>query len=108
MFSMSCTNKGCYQQMEPFLDPNTNKVYCSICEAELTNVTNFTKQQLKSNKQFRKKATVAFGVKCNSCGKEDRPIIISNDIVCASCKKPLTHLSEPFKIILRDRLKSNE
>jgi hypothetical protein len=108
MFSMSCTNKGCYKQMEPFLDPATNKVHCSICDGELINVTNFTKNQMKANKQFRKKNSVAFGVKCNSCGKEDRPVIVNNDIVCSSCKKPLKQLSEPFKIMLRDKLKSNE
>lgn len=108
MFSMNCTNKGCYKQMEPFLDPNSNKVHCSICDGEITNVTIFTKNQMKANKQFRKKNSVAFGVKCNFCGKDDRPILLKNDIVCSSCKKPLSALSEPFKLMLRDKLNSNE
>lgn len=105
MFSMSCSIKGCYKQMEPYIDPKTDKVYCSICDGELLNVTHFTKVQLKSNKQFRKKNSVAFGVKCNLCGKDDRPLLMGKDIVCAGCKKPLDQLSEPFKIMLREKLK---
>ena len=92
--------------MEPFLDPNTNKVHCSECDGEINNVTVFTKNQMKANKQFRKKVTVAFGVKCNLCGKDDLPMLVGKDIVCSLCKKPLTHLSESFKIILRDKLKA--
>lgn len=106
MFSMSCTNKGCYKQMEPFIDPKTDKVYCSICEGEMSNVTHFAKIQMKSLKQFRKKNTVSFSIKCNLCGKEDRPILIGEDVVCSSCKKPLAQLSEPFKIMLREKLKT--
>lgn len=105
---MNCTNKGCCKQMEPFIDPKTDKVHCSICDGELTNVTHFTKTQMKSLKQFRKKNSVAFGVKCNFCGKEDRPLLVQNDIVCPSCKKPHTNLSEPFKIMLKENLKSSK
>ncbi len=106
MFSMNCTTKGCYKQMEPYIDPKTDKVYCSICDGELTNVTHFTKVQMKSLKQYRQKASVAFGIKCNSCGKEDRPIVVGKDIVCPGCKKAHAHLSEPFKIMLRENLKN--
>lgn len=106
MFSMNCTVKGCYKIMEPYLDPQTDKVYCSICDGEMTNVTHFTKVQMKSLKQYRKKNSVAFGIKCNSCGKEDRPLIVDKDIVCPSCKKCHNHLSEPFKIMLRENLKN--
>ena len=105
-FSTSCTNKGCGKQMEPYIDPKDDKVYCSECDKELVNITYFAKVQLKSLKQYRQKKGMAFGVKCQNCGKEDRPKIVGDDVVCPSCKKPHAHLSEPFKIMLKEKLKT--
>lgn len=105
-FSMSCTNKGCGQVMEPYIEPKTDKVYCSACDREIGNVTHFAKVQMKSLKQFKQKKVVSFAVKCQSCGKEDRPKLVGEDIVCGACKKAHTHLSEPFKIMLRDKLRT--
>jgi len=103
---MVCNNKGCGKQMEPYLDPKDDKVYCSACDKEMTNVTHFVKVQMKALKQFKQKNTISFGVKCQKCGKEDRPKVVGEDIVCPSCKKPHEHLSEPFKIMLREKLKT--
>ena len=61
---------------------------------------------MKSLKQYKEKKTVSFAVKCPSCSKEDRPKVVAQDIVCAHCRKPMTHLSEPFKIMLREKLKT--
>lgn len=108
-FAMFCVHKGCkgtVDQMEPYLDPNTDKVYCSRCDQELPNITHFVKVQMKQLKQFRAKQAVAFGTKCKSCGKEAQPVIVGDDIVCPGCKKPHTHLSEPFKRMLKDKLKT--
>lgn len=108
-FAMFCQHKGCkatMDQMEPYLDPQTDKVHCSKCDKELPNVTHFVKVQMKQLKQFRQKQTVAFGVKCQKCGKEAQPLVVNDDIVCASCKQPHTHLSEPFKRMLKDKLKT--
>jgi hypothetical protein len=105
-FSMVCTNKGCGQLMEPYLDPATSQVYCSSCDKELSNITHFVKHQMKQFKQFRPKKTVSFGVKCKSCNLEDRPVVLNKEIVCPSCKKPHTHLSEAFKLMLKDNLKT--
>lgn len=105
-FSMICNNKGCGKQMEPYLDVKDNRVYCSSCDREMNNVTHFVKVQMKSLKQFRQKQTVAFGVKCQNCNKEAQPKIVNDDIVCPSCNKVHTHLSEPFKIMLKDKLKT--
>ena len=105
-FSMACTAKGCGHVMEPYLDPKDDKVYCSKCDKEITNVTHFAKVQMKTLKQFRQKKVVSFAVKCQKCGKEDRPKLVGDDIVCIGCKKPLDHLSEPFKIMLREKLKT--
>lgn len=106
MFSLNCTNKGCGKQMEPYLDPKTDKVYCSSCDNEITNITHFAKVQMKSLKQYKPKTTTSFSVKCQKCGKEDRPILLNKDVVCSACKKAFTHLSEHFKIMLKEKLKT--
>lgn len=105
-FSMYCTTKGCSKQMDPYLDPKTDKVYCSLCDNEILNITHFAKIQMKALKQFKQKKVVSFAVKCLKCGKEERPQIVNDDIVCRACKKPMDHLSEPFKIMLKDKLKT--
>jgi len=103
---MTCTNKGCGDTMEPYLDPQTDKVYCSKCDKELVNVTYFAKAQMKTSKQFRQKKVVSFAVKCPKCNAEERPKLVKDDIVCGACQKPLDHLSAPFKIMLKDKLKT--
>jgi hypothetical protein len=105
-FLMTCSNKGCGDQMEPYIDPASDKVYCSSCDQELTNITHFTKIQMKSSKQFRKKKNISFGVQCKRCLKEDRPIILNKEISCPHCKSNHNHLSEPFKIMLKEKLKT--
>lgn len=105
-FSMQCTTKGCSKLMEPYLDVKEDKVYCSLCDQELVNVTYFVKIQMKSLKQFRQKTNKSFSIKCTKCGKEDRPKLINNDIICVGCNKSMDHLSEQFKIMLRDKLKT--
>lgn len=93
-------------QMEPYMDPKTEKVFCANCNSEMLNLNHFTKITLKNLKQFRQKPTVPFGVKCQNCGKESQPKIINDDIVCPGCNKSHTHLSEPFKLMLKDKLKT--
>lgn len=105
-FSTFCINKQCGKQMEPYLDTKTDKVYCSICDQELTNITYFAKVQMKTLKQFKQKKQIAFGVKCQKCLRDAQPIVVDDDIVCPSCKQKHEHLSEPFKIMLREKLKT--
>lgn len=105
-FSADCQNKGCHKRMEPYIDPKTNIVYCSLCENEMTNITSFTKTQMKSLKQFKPKVSGSFFVKCQKCNKEGRPKEIDKKIVCFSCLKEHEHLTEPFKIMLKEMLKS--
>ena len=93
-------------QMEPYMDPKTEKVYCCHCDTELLNISHFTKVTLKNLKQFRQKPTVPFAVKCQSCSKEAQPKIVNDVIVCPGCAKEHTHLSEPFKIMLKDKLRT--
>lgn len=105
-FTITCGLRNCGQLMQPYLDPQTDKVHCSACDGEMPQITAFVKQQLKMNKQYRQKKTIAFAVKCSKCGKEDRPLLNNNDIICPSCKNPHTHLSEPFKLMLKEKLKT--
>jgi hypothetical protein len=105
-FSLQCTNKGCGQIQEPYLDPQDDKVYCSSCDKEMPNISYFTKVQMKSLKQFKQKKSISFAVKCKNCGKEERPKLVKQDIVCPACDKVHSHLSEPFKIMLREKLKT--
>lgn len=105
-FSMPCSTKGCGKIMEPYLDPKSDKVYCSLCDGEMQNITYFVKVQMKSMKQFRQKAPKPFAIKCQKCGKEDQPKVVGDDIVCPGCNKSHSHLSEPFKIMLRDKLRT--
>lgn len=104
-FSIQCTNKGCCKIQEPYLDPKDNKVYCSLCDREMTNINHFTRVQMKSLKQFKPKNTVSFSVKCGKCFKEGRPKVIKDDVVCYNCNKSLDHLSAPFKNMLKEQLK---
>lgn len=103
---MICNNRGCGKQMEPYLNKADDKVYCSDCDQEITNATHFVKVQMKAMKQYKEKKSISFAVKCQKCGKEDRPKVVGEDIVCPSCRKPHEHLSEPFKIMLREKLKT--
>ena len=107
-FSTFCIHKGCGKQMEPYLDPKTDKVYCSLCDQELTNINYFTKVQMKTLKQFRPKKIVAFGVKCKNCQKELQPVISNDKVTCPSCNTEHKHLSEPFKRMLKDKLKNKD
>jgi len=108
MFQMNCTNKGCGQFQQPYIDPTDNKVYCSLCNKEIVNVSSFTKTQMKSMKQFKQKNTTSFAVRCDKCGQQERPILSNGDIFCGNCKKPLDNLSLPFKNMLKEKLsKSN-
>lgn len=104
-FSMQCNNKGCGQIQSPYLDKATNKIFCSSCDKEITNVTDFAKNQMKSMKQFKERKQKSFSVKCNHCGVLDRPIIEYKSCICPSCKKEI-NVSPIFINALQENLKS--
>ena len=105
-FSTYCTNKGCGKLQEPYIDKDDDKVYCSECHREITNLTYFVKVQMKSLGQYRQKPKISFAVKCASCNVEARPKLVDGDVVCASCGKSMDNLSEPFRNMLKDKLKT--
>jgi hypothetical protein len=106
-FSIQCNNKGCGQVQSPYIDPKTDKVYCSNCDKEISSVTHFAKVQMKSLKQYREKKGKSFSVKCTSCNAEDRPLIENHKYLCASCKKDL-NISEAFKLVLNNYLSKQD
>ncbi len=98
--TLTCQN--CNKTQEPWLDKQSNKVFCSECDKELQ-ANHFLKIQLQTLKQYKQK-TSAFLIKCVKCGKESTPQKSNNDIVCGICTKPLDHLTPIFKKMLFERL----
>jgi len=105
-FSTNCTNKGCGKFQEPYIDPKTDKVFCSICHKELINITRFVKLQMKSTKQYRAKETASFSVLCNKCNQKKRPKLVNNEIICGGCGEILDNISDAFKTMLKIELKT--
>lgn len=101
-FNMICVSKGCGELQEPYLDPDTNKVYCSVCNNEIVNITIFAINQMKMNKQYRKKSKTPFSVVCSSCKAQEQPIVEDGELLCAACFKTLDNLSPHFKIMYKN------
>lgn len=100
--SLPCPHE-CKKNQEPWLDPDSNKVYCSLCEKEIQ-ANHFLIIQLKTLKQYKPKNS-AFLVKCLKCKKESTPQKNkNNDILCGICGKNLDNLSDVFKRMLITQL----
>jgi DNA-directed RNA polymerase subunit RPC12/RpoP len=106
MFLIQCTNKGCYELQQAYIDPKTKQVFCSKCNNEILTVTQFTKNQMIANKQFKQQTKTSFMVKCNHCKKENKPILVKDEITCPHCKK-IINLSAPFIQMLKEKLKTS-
>lgn len=105
-FLIECTARGCCELQAPYIDLDTDKVYCSKCDQEINNISIFTKRQMKSLKQVRQKEKKSFSVKCSYCNKEDRPKILNDEIVCSFCSKIIDNLSVFFKNMLKTQLQT--
>lgn len=101
-FTTNCTNKGCYKLNTPYL--LEDKVYCSECDGEIPNISQFTKNQMKQNKQVKKNDKSSFSVYCEKCKQTCKPID-DKEIICGNCKLPLDKLSGAFKLMLKTELK---
>lgn len=104
-FTIQCNAKNCGNLQQPYLDKETDKVHCSLCDKEIVNVSIFVKNQMKQSKQFRQKKKVPFATKCKHCPAEERPKLVGDDIVCAACNKKMDHLQPSFALMLKDQLK---
>lgn len=103
-FSTFCTNKGCNKQMEPYLEKSTDKVYCSVCDQEITSITYFAKMQMKSLNQVKSGPKI-FGIKCGKCKSYETPTLIKGELACPNCKHIHTNITEYFKIAIKEQLK---
>lgn len=93
---------------QPYIDKKTNEVHCSLCDQIIVNVSDFTKRQMLSLKQYRPKKKETFSVKCNKCNKEGRPHIVDDQVVCGECASPLDNLSPFFQNMLKTQLKESK
>lgn len=104
-FMTHCTTKGCFKQMEPVIDPKDKKVYCSLCDGEVANISPFTKTQMIAMKQIKRAAKSAFGIRCNACKTEALPKLnATGKLVCASCASAL-NVSAAFEILVKNEIK---
>lgn len=68
------------------LDPESNDVICNTCGDILTNVSGYTKQTLKQNKDIIKKSKKAFMFDCKNCHKKVETVIINGVPVGKDCQ----------------------
>ncbi len=103
---IQCNNQGCRQLAEVKLDPATNEVICGECGNAIKNITEFTKVNLRANKQFVKKGTGStFNVKCAKCGRLVGPVLnAKNQTTCPECGAEIK-LSKAFENVFRESLR---
>jgi len=107
-FRTFCNNKGCLKEMEPALDKETNQVFCTECDGEITTVDDFMKRQMVSLGQVRKVKIKKspYSVSCPECKKQGTPKLIGDAAFCLFCEHEL-NLSGPFIQLLKSVLKKN-
>lgn len=106
-FLMNCTNKGCGKDMEPTISLKDNEVYCSLCDKPISNVSPFTKTQMKALGQVKRPQKMPFAFKCESCKMELTPVLKTDgSMVCPDCKNVHKNMSKPFAKMLKDHLES--
>lgn len=107
-FMINCDNKGCMKSQEARLDIKNNSVLCAECGKEIKNITSFAKTQLKSMGQTIKNTQEKqmFAISCPSCELKAKPVLTGESFTCPGCKKELTNISEPFKLILKANMKN--
>lgn len=108
-FSITCTNKGCFDTMEPRLDTNTDKVYCTSCGKEIKEVTIFTKTQMKALGQTLKNVqkTKAFSVACENCKRLTQPKPLKDKFFCRECGKEMK-IAPSFAAAIRTTLSNKD
>src|SRR5574337_230000 len=85
---IQCNNKGCHQQSNALLNPETLEVVCQECGKSINNISESMKRVLKSNGQVLKiNEKKAFMMACKSCNA-NREVVVgdNNNIVCRICK----------------------
>lgn len=104
MFLINCDNKNCGKTTQAVLSLEDNNVYCLDCDRPITNVTPFTKTQLKNLKQIKRPKKQAYSVKCQNCTNEDIPKLFNNNLCCKKCGAHLTKIPKSFEILIKNAL----
>jgi len=89
-FLLQCPDKDCRKVTDVVVDKDTKLAYCSDCDCEMTNVTNFVKQSLFSMKKFRsvKKSVSSYALECGNCRKKMTPLLVKDALCCPECREP--------------------
>lgn len=77
----------CNQQNDAKMNPETEEVICSECGEIITNISSFTKQSMKSRREFTAKKKQAFSFNCEKC-KKIQGGVLSKDktkVLCSKC-----------------------
>jgi rRNA maturation protein Nop10 len=115
VFITFCDNKGCRQEMEPVVDKETLKAYCTVCGEEINCIAEPMRRHLVASGQVRKldKKRLGFAQKCPYCEKTEVPVIKVIDeqggreiLTCAHCGKHLDKIPAPFAEMLKMQIKS--
>jgi len=103
---INCDNKGCMKPQAARLNLLDNSVLCDECGGAITNVTHFTKNTLKTLGQTTKRVehNDTYAVKCDKCDVKGTPVFMQDKLMCKSCKKEISNISEPFRLMLQGAL----
>lgn len=104
MFLINCDNKGCGKNTQAVLSLEDNQVYCVNCDKTITNVTQFTKAQLKNLKQIKRPKKESFSAKCHLCNYEAMPKLLDDKLYCTKCNAHLIKIPKPFEILIKEAI----
>lgn len=87
-YYMFCTNKGCHKEMEPVLDLETDKCYCSQCSNEVE-INHFTKTTLRTLGQIKRAPEIkdSLSLTCEKCKHQARPKVSKDKLLCQKCEQ---------------------
>lgn len=103
MFLINCDNKGCGKSTQAVINLEDNQVYCVACGKVISNVTVFTKNQLKNLKQIKRQKET-FASRCHACGHEAMPKLVADELRCTKCNTHLVKIPKPFEILTKQAI----
>lgn len=103
---INCDNKGCMKPQAARLNLLNDTVLCDECGGTITNITHFTKNTLKTLGQTTRHVenNETYAVTCDKCEVKGTPVLNKEKLTCKACKKELTNISGPFKLMLQSVL----
>jgi hypothetical protein len=104
MFLINCDNKGCGKNTQAVINLEDNQVYCADCDKTITNVTQFTKAQLKNLKQIKRAKKESFSAKCHACSNESLPKLVGDKLCCTKCNTHLVKIPKSFEILTKEAI----